>query len=132
MASKILHWLGLSACVLLIISCFLPWAYYKDIDTTFTGFYSLQNHYGKPGLLLSLIATLVFILTLLPKIWAKRANLFLGALAVGYAIKSFVLFTSCYNAYCPERRIGIYLMLGSTIVMLIATIFPDMKIREEG
>ena len=138
MNSKILHWIGLAACIVLVVSCFMPWAYYADAtivnvsDRTFTGFYSYGNNYGKPGKLLLLISILAFAFMLLPKIWAKRVNLFVCALGVGYAIKSFVLFTSCYNAYCPEKRTGIYLMLFSTIVMLIASAFPDLKLEQDG
>ena len=129
---KILHWVGLAACILLVISCFLPWAYFADAsianeaDRTFTGFYSYGNNYGRPGKLLVLIAIIVLIFMLLPKIWAKRSNLFICAIGVGYAIKSYVLFASCYNAYCPEKKIGIYLMLISTIIMLIASAFPHL------
>jgi hypothetical protein len=65
----------------------------------------------------------------LPKIWAKRANLFVCALGVGYAIKSYILFASCYNAYCPEKRVGLFLMLAATIIMLLASIFPDLKLK---
>jgi hypothetical protein len=134
MAPKILHWIGLAACVLLIIACFLPWAYYNDAsivneaDRTFTGFYSYGNNYGKPGKFLVLIALIAFCFMLLPKIWAKRTNLFVCALGVGYAIKSYILFTSCYNAYCPEKKAGIFLVLACTIVMLIAAAFPDLKL----
>lgn len=134
MVPKVLNWIGLVACVALIISCFLPWAYYDDVtipnaaQRTFTGFYSYQNNYGKPGKFLVIIAILALACMLLPKIWAKRSNLFICAIGVGYAIKSYILFTSCYNAYCPEKKIGIYLILVTTIVMLIASAFPDLKL----
>ena len=133
----ILHRVGLFSCLLLVVSCFLPWMYFADSNITteaqrtFTGFTTYQNQYGKPGKLLSLIAIVVFVLMLLPKIWAKRANLFIVALGVGYAIKTFVLFTSCYNAYCPEKRAGIYIMLLSTILLLVTAVFPDLKLKEE-
>jgi len=133
----ILHRVGLFACLLLVVSCFLPWMYFADSNITteaqrtFTGFTTYQNQYGKPGKLLSLIAIVVFVLMLLPKIWAKRANLFIAALGVGYAIKTFVLFTSCYNAYCPEKRAGIYIMLLSTILLLVTAVFPDLKLEKE-
>jgi hypothetical protein len=135
--SKILHRIGLLACILLVVSCFLPWTYYADphiateAQRTFTGFSTYQNQYGKPGKLLSLIAIIVFVFMLLPKIWAKRANLFIAALGVGYAIKSYVLYTSCYNAYCPEKRVGIFIMVISVIILLIAAAFPDLKLEEE-
>ncbi len=135
--SAILHRIGLFTCVLLIISCFLPWMHYADAtitteaQRTFTGFSTYQNQYGKPGKLLSLIAIIVFVFMLLPKIWAKRANLFITALGVGYSIKTYVLFTSCYNAYCPEKKAGIYIMLLSTILLLLAAAFPDLKLEKE-
>jgi hypothetical protein len=129
MSTKFLNIAGILACITLIIVSFLPWAYYADLQQTFTGFYSYKNQYGKPGKFLSIFAVTALALMLLPKIWAKRTNLFVCALAVGYAIKSYILFTSCYNAYCPEKKLGIYLMLASTIVMLLASIFPDLKLK---
>jgi hypothetical protein len=130
MLSKILNKTGLAACITLVIACFLPWAFYADLNENFTGFYSHNNDYGKPGYFLVMLTMLIFIFMLLPKIWAKRANLFLSALAVGYAIKSYILYTSCYNAYCPEKKIGIYLMFASTLLMLVASAFPDLKLKE--
>ena len=124
----------MAACVVLIISCFLPWTYYADphipneADRTFTGFYSFQHQYGRPGIFLTLFGVPILAMMVLKRIWAKRINLFLSAITVAYAFKSYVLFTSCYNAYCPEKKPGIFIMLFSTIVMLIACIFPNMKI----
>ena len=102
-----------------------------EAQRTFTGFSTYQNQYGKPGKLLSTIAIIVFAFMLLRKIWAKRANLFIAALGVGYAIKTYVLFTSCYNAYCPEKKMGIFIMLVSSIILLVAAAFPDLKLEEE-
>ncbi len=132
MAVKYLHWLGIAACITLIISCFLPWVYYADIKETFTGFYSYQNQYGKPGKFLAILGVITLIFLLLPKVWAKRANLFICALTVAYAVKTFILFSSCYNNYCPEKLFSLYLMLFSTVVMLIAVIFPDLKMTEKN
>ena len=133
MIIKIIHWLGVIACIVLIVACFMPWAHYADgqIDQHFTGFYSYHNDYGKPGKYLVGMGVLVLGCMLLQKIWAKRVNLFLCALMVGYTIKSYVLFGSCYNNYCPEKELGIYLMLGASIMMLIASIFPSMKLENK-
>ncbi|MBL0356898.1 MAG: hypothetical protein IPP72_08385 [Chitinophagaceae bacterium] len=131
MFSKILQQIGFVACIALVVACFMPWAYYADIKETFTGFYSFQNNYGKPGKFLTLVAIIAFVLMYLPKVWAKRTNLFVCALGVGYAIKSYILFTSCYNAYCPEKEAGVYLMLIATIIMLLSSIFPDLKMKDK-
>ena len=128
---RILNILGILACVVLIVSCFLPWGYYadiRDVHKTFTGLYSFKNEYGKPGKFLIFMTVLILVFMLLPKIWAKRTNLFLCALTVAYAFKSYVLFTSCYNNYCPEKKYGIILMLTASVVMLVASAFPHMKI----
>jgi hypothetical protein len=127
----ILKWLGLTACILLVYTCFMPWTFHADIDKTFTGFYSYNNHYGKPGILLTFLSVIVFVFMLLPKVWAKRANLFICALTLGYAVKTYVLFASCYNAYCPEKKTGLYLMIAACCIMLLSAVFPDMKIRSK-
>lgn len=67
----------------------------------------------------------------LPKVWAKRSNMFVCALGVGYAVKTYVLFTSCYNTYCPEKKTGIFIMLTATLVMLVASVFPDLNIHNK-
>lgn len=128
---KYLHWLGIIACITLIVSCFLPWVYYADINRYFTGFYSYQNQYGKPGKLLLAMGTVTLIFMLLPKVWAKRANLFICALSVAYAVKTYILFSSCYNNYCPQKLFSLYLMLFSTAGMLLASVFPKMKMGEK-
>ena len=128
---KYLHWLGLAACLTLIITCFLPWVHYADINQSFTGFYSYQNQYGKPGKFLIALALAVLLLMLLPKIWAKRTNLFVCALALAYGIKTFILFSSCYNNYCPQKLPGLYLMLLCTVIMLLASAFPKVDLPDK-
>lgn len=128
---KYSKWIGVVACLVLIFACFMPWTYYADINKSFTGFFSLNNIYGKPGKFLVFFAIISGVLILLPKIWAKRTGLFISALFTGYAIKSYILFTSCYNTFCPEKKPGIYLMMISCLIILLVSIFPDIKINEE-
>ena len=78
--------------------------------------------------MLTFLASINFILIIVPKVWAKRTNLFIVALGVGYAIKTYVLFTSCYNTYCPEKRVGIVLMMISMLILLLAAIFPHLSL----
>jgi hypothetical protein len=134
---KILSWIGIAACIVLVISCFMPWTFYADsnipneADRVFTGFFSYQYKYGKPGKYFTFFAIIILLFMILPRVWAKRANLFLSAFVLAYAIKTYILFTSCYNAYCPEKRAGIFIMLFSAVLMLVACIFPNMKIESD-
>ena len=132
MIIKYLHWLGIIACITLIVSCFLPWVYYADLNQTFNGFYSYHNEYGKPGKFLLLMGAVTLTFILLPKVWAKRANLFICAFALAYAIKTFILFGSCYNNYCPQKLFSLYLMVGCTVIMLLASVFPKLKLTAKS
>ena len=122
--SKYSQWITLGALVLLAVACFMPWTYHADIDRSFTGFFSEKNIYGKPGKTLLVLGGLTGLLAFLPKIWAKRAALLVGGLNLAYAIKNFLIFGACYQGYCPEKKAGLFLMLGATALLLLAALFP--------
>ena len=124
--------IGWCASALLVVSCFIPWAYYADLNKNFTGFFSEQNIYGKPAMFFIFFAIASVLLIYLDKVWAKRTHIFLAALNVGYLIKTYILFTSCYNAYCPEKKFGLYLLILSSVVLMIVSIFPDMKVLKSN
>ncbi len=120
--------IGWLACVLLFISCFLPWAYYPDLHKNFTGFFSEQNTYGKPGIIFISVALISVVLISLNKIWAKRTHIFICALNTGYLIRTYILFTSCYQGYCPEKKIGLLILTLSCATLMIVCLFPDLKL----
>ncbi|NII26522.1 hypothetical protein HB364_15645 [Pseudoflavitalea sp. X16] len=128
---KYSQWIGIAAAVLLVVACFLPWTFHPDLNKSFTGFFSEENNYGKPGKVfigLAVVATIFFIT---PRIWAKRWNLLVGALTVAFAIKSFIVFSGCYKGICPAKQAGLWIMLGAAIIMLVMTLVPDMKVGEQ-
>jgi hypothetical protein len=122
---------GIAAAIILIVACFLPWAYYPDINKTFTGFFSEENAYGKPGKALVFLSVIIIVLFMIPKVWAKRLNMFITALIVAYSIKSYLLFASCYRGVCPDKKIGVYLIMIASIIMIIAAVLPDLKLKED-
>jgi uncharacterized membrane protein len=122
--------IGIATAVVLAVSCFLPWAFYADLNKSFTGFFSQENTYGKPGIFFVLFAAVSVLLILSEKVWAKRTHVVFSAMNIGYLIKTYILFTSCYNAYCPKKEIGIYLLVISCLMMLIVSLFPNVKLVE--
>jgi hypothetical protein len=60
--------------------------------------------------------------------------IFFSALNIGYLLKTYVIFTSCYNTYCPQKQYGLYLLILSSVVLMIVSFFPDLKleIKDEG
>jgi hypothetical protein len=123
---------GIGAALLVIIGCFMPWAYFPDLQKEFTGFFSEQNRYGRPGKVLLFFCVGEIILFLIPRVWAKRANIFVAAVCFAWGIKSYILYTACYRGICPERRAGIFLVLGGALMALVAGLVPDLPVKEEG
>ena len=122
--------IGILACFLLILSCFLPWTFHPDLQKYFTGFYSEQNIYGKPGKLYVIFAAISIFLFAIPRVWAKRSNWLVATLTVAYTMKTFYSFTSCYSGICPVKQIGIYLLLLSVAIMFVAALLPDLKVKQ--
>jgi len=121
---------GLVASILLIISCLLPWAFYPDLQKSFNGFFSEQNVYGKPGIAFTFFAVISAALLFINKIWAKRTLIFFAALNAGYLLKTYVIYTSCYKGYCPEKQYGIYFLIISSLVLLLNSFFPDIRVPD--
>ncbi|MFM9911392.1 MAG: hypothetical protein ACKVOW_18800 [Chitinophagaceae bacterium] len=128
---KYSQWIGIGAAALLVIASFLPWTFHPDLQKNFTGFFSENNMYGKPGKVFLVLTTFAILFYILPKVWAKRWNLVITALVVAYAIKSFILFSGCYHGICPQRKEGLWLMLISSVIMLLMAVFPDLKLAEK-
>jgi hypothetical protein len=126
---KYSQWIGIAAVILLVISCFLPWTWYPDLNKAFTGFYSENNNYGRPGRVFVVLGAVALLFFLVPRVWAKRWNLFICAITFAFAIKSFLLFSGCYRGICPDRKFGIWLMAIAAAVMLVMAIVPDLKMK---
>jgi hypothetical protein len=133
-------WISLLAFVALLIACFMPWAYYADVDKHFTGFFTEKNIYGKPAKMLLILGGYTTLSAFIKHLWFKRSSLLMGGLNVAYAIKNFLIFGSCYRGYCPEKELGLYLMLFSSIIIFVMAFLPEGSVermrgeekREEG
>lgn len=124
---KLTKWISLAAFLLLLAACFMPWAYYADVDKSFTGFFSEGNMYGRPAKLLLILSGITTLCSFIKTLLFKRIALLIGGLNVAYGIKNFLLFGSCYQGICPEKQIGLYIMLFATLVIFLASFFPEGK-----
>jgi hypothetical protein len=96
-------------------------------------FYSHRSrahfYYGRPGKFLVAFAAISLVLRLLPKVWAKRTDLFLSAVILAYGLRCYFEFTGNYNGIVPIVKPAMYIILIAPLVMQAAAIFPDLKIR---
>src|SRR5688572_802951 len=126
-----MKWTGIAAAVLLIISCFLTWVVIVSKNIIVTGVNAGGTNFGKPGYL-NLLMTLFFLaFTLIPKIWAKRINLLVTALNLAWAVRNYFIITACRAGECPEKHPGIFFLLLASVLMLVSSLFPDLKLPEQ-
>lgn len=126
---KYSNYLGVIAALLLIVYCFLPWVYIDPLKTVITGVRADNTNFGKPGALHIIFSTFSIILFLIPSVWAKRANLILSTLNFAWAIRNFLLITQCELGECPEKLSGIYAIVFCSIIMLLMSMLPKVKLQ---
>jgi hypothetical protein len=129
---KYSQWIGVGAALLLIAACYMPWAWYPDLRESFTGFFSESNFYGRPGKLLVFFSVVAIVFFLIPRVWAKRANMLVGVLTLAFAIRCYFVYSACYRGNCPDKRFGIFLILVASLIMLLASFVPDLKLKEKN
>ena len=123
--------IGIAIYFLLIGVCFMPWTYHADLGKYFNGFFSQNDVYGKPGKFIIFFSLVCVITMLIPKIWAKFVHIFFAGFILAYALKTYHLFTSSYNAYSPEKQPGIYLLVILAILSFGIALFPNVKLGDE-
>lgn len=126
-----MKWIGLAAALLLGISCFLVWVIITSKNITVTGVDAVGIGFGKPGYLHLFFAFLFVAFTFIQKIWAKRSNLLVTALNIAWAIRNYFMISACNWGECPQKHIGIYLGVIASLLMMIAALFPDIKLSEQ-
>lgn len=128
---RILKWTGLLSAVALAVAAFMPWVIIESKGLTLTGVDTTGTNYGKPAYFHFVLAVLFVFFTLVPRLWAKRANLPVVAVNIAWALRNFFILASCQAGECPVRQWGIWLSLGASVLMLMSALFPDMELRKE-
>jgi len=126
-----MKWIGLFAVILLIVSCFLPWVIISSKSIIVSGVGSTGTNFGKPGYTHFVLSFFFIVFHFVPRLWAKRCNLLVVALNIAWAIRNFFIITMCREGECPEKQIGLWLVLLASALVLIAALFPDIKLKEE-
>ena len=126
-----IKWVGLIAGLLLIASCFMLWASLPARNITISGVNAEGTSFGKPGYFHLLLSSVFLVLHFIPRIWAKRTNLVVAALNIAWAVRNYFIITVCRQGECPEKHTGIYLVLIASVFVLIAVLFPDMKLPQQ-
>ncbi|RYG36943.1 MAG: hypothetical protein EOO01_30490 [Chitinophagaceae bacterium] len=106
----------------------MPWTHYISINETFTGYHVKRfpngPYYGRAGLIITILTAIILIGMFTGKMWMKKVNLFLAAMQVAYAVRTYILFTSSMFPGEVDKKIGIILLIPLSVLLLISAVFP--------
>lgn len=129
--TRYMKWIGLAAGILLVVSCLSPWIIIESKKITVSGIDTTGTNFGKPGYFHFVMTFFFLLFSFISRVWAKRLNLAVTALNLAWAIRNYFIISSCQAGDCPDKQTGIYLIVLSSVLMLLAALFPDMKLPEE-
>lgn len=126
-----MKWIGIAAALLLIASCFIPWVDIVSKNIIVSGIDATGTSFGKPGYFHIVMAFFYLVFSFIPRLWAKRGNLLVIAMNFAWAVRNYFVIAACQGGDCPEKKTGIYLIMLTSVLMLVAALFPDMKLPVE-
>lgn len=122
---------GALAAIAVIASCFMLWITVPDKQIAVGGFASGGTRFGKPGLVNAFMSGIALLLFLIPRVWAKRINLFFSAFNMAWAIRNYILLSTCRGGDCPHKEAGLYLLVAASVLLLAMALFPDLPLNTE-
>jgi hypothetical protein len=128
---RYMKWIGLMIVGLLVASCFTPWVIIESKNIVVSGIDATGTNFGKPGYIHFVLSFFYIVFHLIPKVWAKRWNLLVVGLNIAWAIRNYFLISTCREGECPEKQIGLYLVMAASVLLMISALFPDVKLTEE-
>lgn len=123
-------WLGLFATIILVVACFYPWVTIPSKNIIISGVDSGSTDFGKPGYLNFILSGIYAIFLVIPKEWARKISLFAAAFNVAWAVRNFLIISTCHAGICPEKQPAIYIVLVAAIVMLVALMFTKITVKQ--
>ena len=120
--------IGIVAAFILLGLCFLPWTVIESKGLTISGFAAEGTSFGRPGLFHVFFCPAAILFFAIPRIWTKRTNVFIGAINLAWAIRNYVLVSSCMFGECPVKQPALYGILACAIIIQIMVLFPKIPV----
>ena len=124
---KAMKVLAIFTAIVLITACFFPWVSIENKNISVSGFHSDISNFGQPGLLHLVFCSFYILFLLINKIWSVRTAFFISAINIAWAVRNFLTISACSGGMCPVKHTALYIVLASSILILVLTLFVDMK-----
>ena len=127
-----MKWVSIMAAVAMVISCFYPWVVVAERNITISGVDAAGTSYGKPGYFNLMLAGFYIILTLIPRLWARRINIFIATINFAWMIRNFLVLSRCEAGDCPEKKTGLFIFMFACLVMLFGAVTTPARVEEQA
>jgi hypothetical protein len=125
-----IRWLSILTAAIIIIACFFTWVSVEEKNFFVGGFYSSSNNrFGEPGILHVAFCAIYILFVSLKKIWSIRTAFFVAALNIAWAIRNFVVLSTCSGGVCPEKHTALYVILIGSVLLIVLTSFIRVKAK---
>lgn len=123
--------IGIVAAITLIVLCFFPWSIITSKQLVVSGFAAEGTSFGRPGLFHSIFCSAAILFFIIPRIWSKRTNVFIGAINLAWAIRNYILVSSCLLGECPEKQPALYAILACAIIIQLMVLLPKIPVEKK-
>ena len=122
--------IGIALILVFVLVAYLPWIYIPGTGVPVTGMGS--SMFGRPALFNIFCCVFSLVFFAVPKLWAKRANIFFTTMNLAWALKNFIILSICRQGACPDRRPGLYLMFVAALGILVMAFLPRVSLTSKG
>jgi len=124
--------IGIIAAIVVIVVCHFPWTFIESKNLTIYGMYAPDTNFGKPGLMNIIVSAFSIILFAVPRLWAKRTNLFVTMFNLAWSIRNYILVATCLMGECPVKKPALYLLVIFSVVMMLMAFSPKLTIKPKA
>jgi hypothetical protein len=117
-----MKWTSILLACCLVAACFFPWVTVESKQLTITGFHTEGTNFGKPGVLYAFFCFFYVAFILIGRAWSIRVAFLVNAFNVAWAIRNFIVLSTCSGGECPVKHVALYLILAISIVMLLTAL----------
>src|SRR5687768_965566 len=121
-----MKWLSILAGLVMIASCFFTWIVVPEKGITISGINAEGTTYGRPGYVNLILCSLFIVLTLVPRVWAKRCNLGVAAVNVSWTFRNYLLLSRCEAGDCPQIQPMFWVFIVSSLVIMTGALFTGV------
>lgn len=119
---------GVILCVLIAFSGNMNWIYIGSLNAHFSGLHAEGVKAGQPILINYFLMCIMVVLFLIPKVWAKRLNMFISGINGAWCLRNFIVLATCSMGECPQREMGIYVYFIAGILAFLMALLPKMQV----